>query len=247
MDVAFGAELAVKLADGTSHVHRRIDAGWQVELHAGDARSTIDLAGFVAAPTAAASGDLDAAQRASLLVGRDGATVIELGERHYRRSEESWRDAGQPTATVTVSRAPASLRLGISVAPSDLNFATADAINRYDNEPADRQRRCAALSAHRSRTEWLAVGFPSRIERGHHSPHRRLTTPQPMHAEWRPSGAGYQIDVEIQGTHWRGRNRQRNARGGTAARPARAERWEGEFGISVATATSLSGSCTSRC
>ena len=200
VDVAFDAELRVKLADGTRHVHRRIDAGWQVELHAGDAQSTIDLAGFVAAPRAAASGDLDAAQRASLLVGRDGATVIELGERHYRRSEESWRDAGQPTATVTVSRAPASLRVGIAVAPSDLNFATADAINRYDNEPAQINSDGVQLYLRTDRglSGWLLIPIAESNE-VIIRPIEGWTTPQPMHAEWRPSGAGYQIDVEIQG------------------------------------------------
>ena len=35
--------IRVTLADGTTHVHRRADDGWQIELHAGGARSSIDL------------------------------------------------------------------------------------------------------------------------------------------------------------------------------------------------------------
>ena len=40
--VEFGDDLRVTLADGTTHVHRRVDDGWHIELHAGGATSSID-------------------------------------------------------------------------------------------------------------------------------------------------------------------------------------------------------------
>jgi hypothetical protein len=203
VNVEFGPELRVTLFDGTSHVHRRLETGWQVELHAGDAKSTIDLAGFVDAkgtlPSAGnAKGSVPSA--APFAVGRDGMIVIELGERHYRRSEESWHDVGRPSAVVTVSREPASLRINIAVAPSDLTFVPADAVNRYDNEPAQINGDGVQLYllTDRGQSGWLLIPVAESNEVAVR-PIEGWTAPQRLHAEWRRSGAGYQMDVEIDG------------------------------------------------
>ena len=45
-DVDFGDTIRVTLDDGSVHEHARRDDGWHVELIVGDARSSIDLAGF---------------------------------------------------------------------------------------------------------------------------------------------------------------------------------------------------------
>ncbi len=68
----------------------------------------------------------------------DRAFTFELGESHYVRSEPTWREAGEPTATVRVRIAQemlvvlVAIRLGRPPA-----FVAADAHNPLDNERAD--------------------------------------------------------------------------------------------------------------
>ncbi|MDQ3949872.1 MAG: heparinase II/III-family protein [Gemmatimonadota bacterium] len=144
VDVAVDARRAhVSLADGTQHVHSRRDQGWHVDFLAGGARSCIDLGGL-----------RDGQQPEPTPIGLYGdATTtagtapagpvvlphtFSLGERHYRRSEESWREAGSPTATVSVALYGTELRIDADVAKgAEPVFVAADAANRYDNEPPD--------------------------------------------------------------------------------------------------------------
>jgi hypothetical protein len=59
-----------------------------------------------------------------------------LGEPHYRRSEQGWREAGEPRARVALQLVAAStLRIDVEVSPSHRLFRAIDAENPYDNEP----------------------------------------------------------------------------------------------------------------
>ena len=145
--VAFGA--------GTTRVERDREAtethgpgpdGWHIDLTAGAARSSIDLGGVRSVPDAGPAAPEPAAAApghaaASLPPARPAvdlpfATV--LHEPHYRRSEESWEEAGRPTADVRITGDERHVRVDIRVRkPSPLLFVEADAENPLDNEPAE--------------------------------------------------------------------------------------------------------------
>ena len=73
---------------------------------------------------------------AILVVGE--AVVFELGERQYRRSEESWEEAGRPTARIGVLVLPNELVIDVGVTKRGaLTFASEGAVNPYDNEAPD--------------------------------------------------------------------------------------------------------------
>jgi hypothetical protein len=126
----------VHYVTGERHHHVATERGWQIELHAGQAHSTIDLGGLRAPPTARRSltPDPRAPLPASLF---PVPSVFELGEPHYRRSEDSWEEAGRPTARVAIGVSGRSLIVDISVASTRPCFMSATAGNPYDNEPAD--------------------------------------------------------------------------------------------------------------
>jgi hypothetical protein len=64
-------------------------------------------------------------------------TTFVLGEENYRRSEESWSEAGRPTATVTVATTrPDTLAVTVDVSHVHRCFVPVDAENPLDNEPA---------------------------------------------------------------------------------------------------------------
>jgi hypothetical protein len=138
-----GDRVRISLADGTHHVHWRRNEGWQVDLLAPPARSSIDLGGLreerETEPTAVGLyGDATTAAAAvrADLVGLP--RTFSLGEGHYRRSEESWREAGQPTAVVSLALERAELRIEAEVTKDkEPVFIPADAVNRYDNELPD--------------------------------------------------------------------------------------------------------------
>jgi hypothetical protein len=138
-----GDAVLVRLADGTRHLHSRRDDGWHVDFVAGSARSSVDLRGVRDhAPAEPATiglyGDATTAARTPLTEPTTLPRTFTLGERHYRRSEESWYEAGTPTATATIAWTGAELCLEVDVAKrSELVFVPPDAVNRYDNELPD--------------------------------------------------------------------------------------------------------------
>jgi hypothetical protein len=198
VDVEFGEEIRVTLGDGTSHVHRRVDAGWQIELHAGGARSTIDLGGKIErSPEIPLVPDHRSAIP-PIVLGRDARPVVRLGEHHYRRSELGWRQAGEPTGSVALERTGDALRMVIEVAVSELTFVAPDALNPYDNEAADINgdsvqlylRGAGGLSAWMLVPSLDSVDVRQRMIEGWSAPH-------PIRASWERTGTGYRILVEL--------------------------------------------------
>jgi hypothetical protein len=70
-------------------------------------------------------------------IGTGRPVRFELGERQYRRSEQSWREAGCPTATVSVVADADAVVVTVEVAKGDLSFAPAREANPLDNENPD--------------------------------------------------------------------------------------------------------------
>jgi len=130
--------VTVTLCDGTRHEHRSDAQSWHVALVADGATSSIDLAGN-AEPVAPHTGrpevSLFAPEPRRLAAGRP--VRFELGEREYRRSEQSWREAGRPVATVWVAANSDAVVVTAEVVKSDLSFAPACETNALDNENPD--------------------------------------------------------------------------------------------------------------
>ena len=63
--------------------------------------------------------------------------LFDLGEAHYRRSEESWREAGQPNARVAVTADGDGLVIDVLVQTEHPIFSPVDATNALDNEHPD--------------------------------------------------------------------------------------------------------------
>jgi hypothetical protein len=195
--VEFGEAIRVTLADGTIHEHRQVAAGWRIDIRVGTAHSSIDLASMVGHETDDGA-PAPTREAPPLILHRSGEpTFLALGEQHYRRSEESWRDAGEPRATVRISWSDGALRLLVEIASSDLTFAPADAVNRFDNEHPDINGDSVQLYL---RTEIGLSGWTLVPERGSANVRVRpldgWLAEQPIHAHWNPMGDGYQMSIE---------------------------------------------------
>ena len=193
--------IRVGLTDGSSHVHRPTPAGWQIELHAAGAHSSIDLERR-RATEAPLESPTSAREVKGLELSRRGTpTVAELGQPHYRRSEQSWIAAGSPSARVTVSYLETpkrALRVTIDVTRSERAFSPANAVNSYDNENADINGDGVQvyLASDRGLSAWMLVP-----EMGSTQVRARSleswSTVVPMSAVWSPTADGYSVDVEI--------------------------------------------------
>jgi hypothetical protein len=124
---------------------------------------------------------------------------------HYRRSEESWEQAGRPRATVSLVLDDAWLRVGVDVRTPHPTFVSEGTENPLDNERAEINGDGVQLYVQRSPESasstdvlgWLLV--PD--ERA--APAVRviaLTPPasrEPPEARWRRTAHGYAIELAI--------------------------------------------------
>ena len=208
--VEFGETIRVSLADGTENDHRRSTDGWHIDLTAGNAHSSIDLSNtvgnadepIVAGATPEAIGHRERSERSAvdpLVLHRSGRpSVVALGEQHYRRSEQSWRDAGRPSATVTVAWTDGTLDVAVDVMHSDLTFAFETAVNRLDNEPADINGDSVQLYVRTERglSGWMLVPEHD-TDRVRARPIDGWPTAQPLNARWQRVGDGYRMAIAL--------------------------------------------------
>ncbi len=128
------------------HVHYQAEPHWQMELTVGNAQSGIELTGWTAGHERV--GDEPRPKRTPPRIERrqarkptrlprSGLATFDLGEGNYRRSEESWNEAGRPVARVTVGADGDALIFDVHVQTDDLVFVPANVVNPYDNERPD--------------------------------------------------------------------------------------------------------------
>jgi hypothetical protein len=194
--VEIADDLRVTLSDGMAHTHRRADGGWRVEI-SGVVRGAVELRGRIPPPTQASSNAL--VDHPKLSLRRDRPRTIELGESHYRRSEATWREAGAPTASVTLRAGDRTLDLTIAVPRSDRTFAPPDAVNRYDNEHPDINGDGVQLHlrSQSAVSSWMLIP-----ERGSENVRMRAIGAQtpavtPPRASWSSSENGYRMHIEL--------------------------------------------------
>jgi hypothetical protein len=108
-------------------------------MHVGGARSTIDLGRLVppeateVAPMSVDEGE----ERRAIVLKPDYPVRVTLAGESYRQSEETWEDAGNPTAEIAFENESGELVIEVTVMNVDLTFAPPEATNRLDNEDAD--------------------------------------------------------------------------------------------------------------
>ena len=126
-----------------------------METIVGDARSSIELAGWRARAQSSPqdssphnvsphdssppdpSDRVRPAARSPVVISGTSPAVFDLGEAHYRRSEQTWAEAGRPTARISVSASGRDLIVDARVGAGTPVFARRDAVNPYDNEHPD--------------------------------------------------------------------------------------------------------------
>jgi hypothetical protein len=191
-----GDGFSVRCRDGEEHNHRRDDRGWHVVLFAGGARSSIDLAGFRTRATASEAAK-PLSSRATTL-RRSHPLRVELGEAHYRRSEESWQAAGRPRATLTMEVSDGHLELVASIRAGDPVFAPVDAVNPLDNEHADTMRAGVQLYLRHGAESggWMLVP-ESGEEKVRVRPIADWGTAFKPTARWQPDDTGYEMRIRV--------------------------------------------------
>jgi hypothetical protein len=200
VDVEWDDIIRVTLADGSLHTHRSAVDGWTIEAAADLSRETTELRGVRPPRSDAPSTPKEFTKRPSeaTLPSFGRSIFFDLAERHYRRSEQSWHEAGEPTATVVLSWQRHALEIVVDVPRSDRTFAPRDAANPYDNEPADVNGDGVELFVRwrQGRAGWMLVPEPGsssvrvrRIE--------GWNMPQELAARWERSSTGYRIFITL--------------------------------------------------
>jgi len=197
-----GAALVVALADGSVHTHRLDSEEWQVAFDAGGARSSVALGGRAVAGRDDRQPPTNAPAEA-LRVPRapDEPLTFELGRDAYRQSEDSWADAGSPTATVRVRVQDDRLTVAIEVRKSPVVFRAPDAADpRLDNEYPDIHSDGAQLHIWSDATSaplaWLAVPVDASSEVRVHVPDGARRDVR-LAATWRRTPLGYAMDLHL--------------------------------------------------
>ena len=123
----------ITTADGTTAVHGPASHGWHIELLARHARSSVDLEGLIERP--AAIEEPEHTDPGTATAPRSLPLNVTLGAEHYLRTEQSWEEAGGPTATMHVAVEGARVVVEV-VADTGAVVAPDGDDNPLDNERA---------------------------------------------------------------------------------------------------------------
>ena len=154
LDVNFSDDGVAVMVNGTAHAHQTTESRWLVRV------ADVQVAQFTRTPLdhpleiddqspGSALPHLVEPHDLSVCPQHDGWfsdltpseqddwAVFELGEANYRRSEDSWREAGRPRARAAVCAEDGGLVIDIAVQTEHPVFVPADATNPLDNEHPD--------------------------------------------------------------------------------------------------------------
>jgi len=99
---------------------------------------SIELGGMIApAAELRASEEFSPIVREPIQLDRGDVYIAELGEAHYRASEQTWDEAGRPSAEIRLARHDEFLAITVDVRNSERTFVLGDALNAFDNEHPD--------------------------------------------------------------------------------------------------------------
>jgi hypothetical protein len=181
------------------HEHHRVEHGWQVAIHVGGSRSTIDLEGLAPGAESEESAPMEPVGYVSR--AERSQREFALGAEHYRRSEQSWEEAGSPTAHVTINATLAEVTIRVVVA-AEPSFVQPGATNRLDNEQADING--AGLQLYLIDFDRRA-GYVIVPQVGGNSlairPIDGWGTAIPVDGSWKAVDDGYQVDLRFKPEH----------------------------------------------
>ncbi|MFL5619491.1 MAG: heparinase II/III family protein [Gemmatimonadaceae bacterium] len=191
--------VTVTLADGSVHVHRSIDDGWRIQLTSATDR-TIELGRGLATSShsAISAPPREPAEQTAHTRPPTLPFQRELGTEHYRRSEETWKEADRPTCIVSLEQQGDRLVVRVDVPRAERRFVAIDAENPFDNDPAaihgDGVQLYVAAGAHAA--GWLLVPIPdsSRVARRTAD---GWSDSLPLDATWQPSPDGYVLVASV--------------------------------------------------
>jgi hypothetical protein len=189
--------IRVERASGSVDLHALRDDAWHVSSPSRD-RPDVEL-GPGAARLLASNGS----PREARHVDREPTVLrlpalLALGEEHYRRSEESWAEAGAPTATVSLERSGDRLVVQVDVPRSGRRFVDIAAENPLDNDPAAIHGDGVQLYVDVGSVAagWLLVPRPGSSKVGH-KPADGWSDALHLDADWQPTADGYLLVARV--------------------------------------------------
>jgi len=190
-----GTSVRVELRDGSCDQHSWDSAGWYIE---GEHRDRVVLGGMRERAEENSVSQSSSAEDIPSDSHALPATFV-LDEKDYRRSEDSWSEAGRPSATVMIDT-PRRDTLAINVDVSQVHrcFVAIDAENPLDNEPAAINGAGVQLYvvAGERKGGWILAPIAASRDVGVRAIEgweKGLT----MSAQWQPTESGYAIVVEV--------------------------------------------------
>ena len=210
-----GDVVRVTFANGDVHEHARRDDGWHIDLISANGRRALELGGQ--SPSRGRTpGDGLLGTDSEGRTPKDGLRGTEssgrrpsqplparfdLGAPHYRRSEESWDDAGRPSATIFVTAEVQNnaVTFTVDVSHSARLFLPIDAANPFDNEPMAINGDGVQLyvTVAESKAGWLLVPVPGTDEVSLR-PIDGWTGSLDVSATWAPLAGGYRLTARVE-------------------------------------------------
>ena len=198
--VVDGRMVTVTRTDGSVHVHQPTSGGWRIE-GASDADGVMELSPGFALEAVQESSAIPAAPREpaeSPARARRLPYRRELAEPDYRRSEQSWEEAGRPTCIVRLEHVGDRLVVRVEVPRAERRFVAIDAENPFDNDPAAIHGDGVQLYVEAGARSggWLLVPMPGTSDVARRTA-EGWSDGLPIHATWRSLPAGYAITAEV--------------------------------------------------
>jgi hypothetical protein len=194
--------VTVTRADGSVHVHRPGQGMWAIEPTT-PGKPRIELGAGAATSAATDSSASSEAQREPSTLAEHSRPISlpfsrSLGAEHYRRSEQSWEEAGRPTAVVSVERSNDRLVVRVDVPRAERRFVAIDAENPFDNDPAAIHGDGVQLYvvAGERAAGWLLVPVASSAVVARRAA-EGWSDALPLDAVWHPSAHGYSLVATI--------------------------------------------------
>jgi hypothetical protein len=196
-----GAFTAVERCDGSHDRLRHVRQGYSIErVVRGETRRTL-LTGLTTHEPVVSQRKSNVSPPIFAEVLFGSPIVFDLGGDEYRRSEETWQEAGHPTAHVRIVCTPNELTLDITVHKSGaFTFVPKNAVNPYDNEHPDINGDGVQLylADARGSSSWMLVPDVNGAEAG--KLRIRVIDGWELlrkHASWHPVEGGYALSVRL--------------------------------------------------
>ena len=196
--------IVVERRDGSHDRLRQTISGYRIERVERGETHQIELGGFVGLRPSRRLERAEPSMRGELSQAKP--LVLQLGPEQYRRSEDTWEEAGRPTARLKLSLEPNDLVLDILVRKSgDLTFVPGSARNPYDNECPDINGDGVQLylADADGASGWVLVPETDDARGSVRArPIDGWASPRRLRASWNRTGDGYSMSVRIGLAPW---------------------------------------------